>query len=265
MSAPRLLALLLALGLWAAAGHAAAQPESAPPAPEQTESEQTESAPTESEQKEAAAKTDAPLQQRSLWQRLRGRLRSEAQILEAPSPIGEISIGQADAPIVMVEYSSLTCPHCSAFHALNLPRIKAQYVAPGHLRILFRHFPFDPQGTAGAMLAQCAAPAQRAGFLDVLFVRQRDWVLADEPMQELQKFARAIGMTEDAVLACWRNEEILAGIRQMQKDAYEVLEVRSTPTFFINGKRYEGNMRFAKFAEAFAPFLPDDAVAGDAP
>ena len=217
------------------------------------------------EASETATKTDAPPSESSLWQRLRARFRTEADILETPNPLGEIAIGRADAPIVMVEYSSLSCPHCSAFHALILPRLKQDYVVPGHLRILFRHFPFDPQGTAGAMLAQCVPPAQRAGFLDILFVRQRDWVLSEDPMGRLQNYARAIGMSEDAVLACWRDEEILAGIRTMQKDAYEVLEVRSTPTFFINGERYAGNMPVADFAKAFARFLPEDAGAGDAP
>ena len=93
---------------------------------------------------------------------------SNAGALETPNPMGEIVLGRADAPVTIVEYSSLTCPHCGAFHRDTLPKLKKQYIDSGQVKIYFRPFPFDPYATAGAMLAQCVAPAAQVNFLDVL-------------------------------------------------------------------------------------------------
>ena len=166
---------------------------------------------------------------------------SNAGALETPNPMGEIVLGRADAPVTIVEYSSLTCPHCGAFHRDTLPKLKTQYIDSGQVKIYFRPFPFDPYATAGAMLAQCVAPAAQVNFLDVLFKRQMQWIQSEKPMDELQKLARQAGLSESDFVVCLKDESKLESIRQMQSAAAEELGVRSTPTFFINGEKLEGN------------------------
>ena len=181
---------------------------------------------------------------------------SNAGALETPNPMGEIVLGRADAPVTIVEYSSLTCPHCGAFHRDTLPKLKKQYIDSGQVKIYFRPFPFDPYATAGAMLAQCVAPAAQVNFLDVLFKRQMQWIQSEKPMDELQKLARQAGLSESDFVVCLKDESKLESIRQMQSAAAEELGVRSTPTFFINGEKLEGNRGLDEFDKRIKPLLP---------
>ena len=181
---------------------------------------------------------------------------SNAGALETPNPMGEIVLGRADAPVTIVEYSSLTCPHCGAFHRDTLPKLKKQYIDSGQVKIYFRPFPFDPYATAGAMLAQCVAPAAQVNFLNVLFKRQMQWIQSEKPMDELQKLARQAGLSESDFVVCLKDESKLESIRQMQSAAAEELGVRSTPTFFINGEKLEGNRGLDEFDKRIKPLLP---------
>lgn len=181
---------------------------------------------------------------------------SNAGALDTPNPLGEISLGAADAPVTIIEYSSLTCPHCGAFHRETLPKLKKQYIDSGLVKIYFRPFPFDPYATAGAMLAQCVAPSARVNFLDILFKRQQQWIQSEQPMDELQALARQAGLSEADFVVCLKDETTLQGIRQMQAAAAEELGVRSTPTFFINGEKLEGNRGLDEFDKRIKPLLP---------
>ena len=181
---------------------------------------------------------------------------SNAGALETPNPMGEIVLGRANAPVTIVEYSSLTCPHCGAFHRDTLPKLKKQYIDSGQVKIYFRPFPFDPYATAGAMLAQCVAPAAQVNFLNVLFKRQMQWIQSEKPMDELQKLARQAGLSESDFVVCLKDESKLESIRQMQSAAAEELGVRSTPTFFINGEKLEGNRGLDEFDKRIKPLLP---------
>ena len=175
--------------------------------------------------------------------------------LEAPNPLGEIVLGDTNAPVTIVEYSSLTCPHCGAFHRETLPDLKKQYVDKGLVKIYFRPFPFDPYATAGAMLTHCVAPKARVTFLDILFKRQQQWIQAEKPMDALQGMAKQAGLSEGDFVVCLKDQNRLDGIRQVQTAAAEELGVRSTPTFFINGEKLEGNQPLASFEKVLKPLL----------
>jgi len=175
--------------------------------------------------------------------------------LEAPNPLGEIMLGDSDAPVTIVEYSSLTCPHCGAFHRETLPDLKEKYIDKGLVKIYFRPFPFDPYATAGAMLAHCVAPKARVTFLDILFKRQQQWIQAEQPMDVLQGMAKQAGLSEGDFVVCLKDQNRLDGIRQIQTAAAEKLGVRSTPTFFINGEKLAGNQPLAAFEKLLKPLL----------
>ncbi len=178
--------------------------------------------------------------------------------LTTPNPLGEVMLGAANAPVTIIEYSSLTCPHCAAFHAETLPLLKTQYIDKGLVKILFRPFPFDPYATAGAMLVQCVADHQRVTFLDILFQRQSTWMSAQDPTAALQAIARQAGLSDDDFVVCLKDQKIFKGVRMMQKAATEQLGVRSTPTFFINGKKLEGNHPIADFEKILKPLVADN-------
>ena len=176
--------------------------------------------------------------------------------LQSPNPAGEIVLGAADAPITIIEYSSLTCGHCAAFHSYTLPQLKEKYVDTGLVQFKFRPFPFDPYAMAGAMLVYCVAPPRRVALLDVLFLRQSSWAATTDPMTNLQKLVQQAGLSEADFVVCLKDETLLTAIRDVQRTAAQQLGVRSTPTFFINGRKLEGNHPLSEFEKYIAPLLP---------
>ena len=177
--------------------------------------------------------------------------------LETPNPLGEIVLGRDDAPVTIVEYSSLTCPHCGAFHRDTLPALTEKYIDRGLVKIYFRPFPFDPYATAGAMLAHCVNPSARVSFLDILFKRQEQWIQDENPINALQAMAKQAGLSESDFVVCLKDQKRLDGIREIQSRAAEELGVRSTPTFFVNGDKLEGNQPLAAFEKMLKPLLAD--------
>jgi protein-disulfide isomerase len=123
----------------------------------------------------------------------------------APAPSGKVdmaklleegalpdkTIGNADAPVTIVEYASMTCSHCATFHVETLPAIKEKYIDTGKARLVFREFPFDPRAEAGFMLARCADDKYFA-MVDVLFKQQRTWAAADNAREALLQIARLL-------------------------------------------------------------------------
>jgi len=167
--------------------------------------------------------------------------------LEEPNPLGEITIGDANAPIKIYEYSSLTCGHCAAFHKEVLPDLKKQYVDKGLVQFYFRPFPLDPYAMTGAMLVQCAIPQARLAFLETLFKRQLQWVRSDDPLNSLRAYAKQAGMSGENFVMCLQSEANLTAVRSMYTAAKDELGVQSTPTFFVNGEKVAGNIGLEAF------------------
>lgn len=165
-----------------------------------------------------------------------------ADDLMASGPLPEKMLGEADAPVTIVEYASMTCGHCANFHTGTLPAIKEKYIDTGKVRLVFREFPLDPRATAASMLARCAGDDQFFPMVDVLFKQQTTWARADDARPPLLQIARLAGFTQDSFEACLKNQELLDKIAEIRRRAAEDFGVNSTPTFFINGERYAGNM-----------------------
>ncbi len=186
---------------------------------------------------------------------------SQEQASDAPSAamaLDEIVLGNPDAPVTMIEYASLTCPHCGAFHNETLPILKREYIDTGKLKIFLRPFPFDGVATAGSMLVYCVAPEMRLNFLTMLFERQSVWLVSPEPIKELEKLARFAGLSEMDFRVCLKDEAIFNGIRDIQKAAHEREKVQSTPTFFIRGERIEGNQSVDVFRDVINKYVPSE-------
>jgi protein-disulfide isomerase len=167
----------------------------------------------------------------------------------------ERSLGADDAPVTMIEYSSLTCPHCAEFHATTLPKIKEQYITPGKLRLVYRDFPLDPLATAAAMLPHCVAPDRYFGLLEGLFRSQSTWASSQEPAKELERLSRFAGLSPAAFQSCINNKELLQAIQQRAAAAREEYGITSTPTFIIDGKKIVGATKFEEFQKAIDEHL----------
>lgn len=161
-----------------------------------------------------------------------------ARLLE-PGPLEDKVLGDADAPVTIVEYASMTCGHCGNFHNNTLPTIKERYIDTGKAKLILREFPFDPRAEAGAMLARCADNNFFA-MSDVLFKQQNSWVPVDNAREALLRLARLGGFTQESFEACLTNQELLDDVRSVRARAQNDFGVNSTPTFFINGNKYAG-------------------------
>ena len=170
--------------------------------------------------------------------------------LDQPPEFGERALGEADAPVTIIEYASATCPHCASFPVDTFPALKEEFIDTGKVRFIFREFPFDDLALAAFMLARCAPEERYFPIVDVLFEEQQSWTR--EPREELLKIARMAGFTEESFNQCLENEEIAEGILEIRSTGAEQYGVDSTPTFFVNGTVIEGNQPIERFREAIA-------------
>ncbi len=161
-----------------------------------------------------------------------------AKLLEAGS-LPEQVLGKADAPVTIVEYASMTCPHCAHFHETTLPEIKTKYIDTGKARLIMREFPFDPRAEAGFMLARCSND-KYFPMVDVLFKQQNNWVRAQDAQSALLQISKLAGFSQESFNACLTNQKLLDDIRAVRTRGADEFKVDSTPTFFINGDRYAG-------------------------
>jgi len=180
----------------------------------------------------------------------------------APAPAAggrvEMAMGPADAKVTVVEYMSLTCPHCAAFHRDVLPQIKTTYVDTNKIRLIFRDFPLDGVAYGAAIVARCMGEesvGRYHGFVDILFRQQDRWARAPEPLGEVKRLAQVAGMSGEAFDACLKNEKIATTILQMRQEAVDKYRIGSTPSFLVNGKLLEGGQLFAEFQKIVNPLL----------
>jgi protein-disulfide isomerase len=174
--------------------------------------------------------------------------------LMKPSPLGEMSMGDEKAPITVIEYASMTCPHCAHFSEVTYPELKKRYIDTGKVRFIFREFPLDQLAAAGFILARCAGPDKFFPLVETLFAQQRDWVV-QRPLAPLMAIAKQAGLSQQAFEACLDNKEMLEGMEKVRNQAAEKFGVNSTPTFFVNGKRLAGALSIEEMEKEFAPYL----------
>ena len=141
-------------------------------------------------------------------------------------------IGKADAPNVIVDYFSLTCPHCANFHAAIFPVIKSTWIDTGKARFIYRHYPSDSIATHASQLVECAGPKKFFDAIGVLFHSQVDWLTASDPEGEMVKTLNKAGLPSDKCLA---NDQLLDKVIEDVQSG-QLLGVKATPTVIINGE-----------------------------
>ena len=178
--------------------------------------------------------------------------------LAKPGPDGDVVLGSAKAPVTIIEYASMTCPHCAHFSATTFPELKKRYIDTGKVRFIFREFPFDKLAAAAFMLARCAKKTggdkEYMAVVETLFAKQDEWVV-DKPLAPLQNIAKQFGFTDASFNACLTNQKVLDAIQTVRDRAVDKLGVDSTPTFFINGKKVVGDVPIDTLAKVINPYL----------
>ncbi|WP_068080855.1 DsbA family protein [Polycladidibacter stylochi] len=169
--------------------------------------------------------------------------------LMQPSPLGDMALGEKNAPVTIVEYASLTCSHCATFHNTTYAKLKEKYIDTGKVHFIFREFPLDTVAAAGSMLVRCSAPEKQLTVLGTMFHEQRNWAFTDNPYGALLKMGKQIGLSEKEVESCLTNQKILDGLTATREHASKVLGVNSTPTFFINGEKVSGALSIDQISE----------------
>jgi protein-disulfide isomerase len=179
-----------------------------------------------------------------------------AELEQAAPEGGDFMIGSDKAPVTIIEYASMTCPHCAHFSATTFPELKQRYIDTGKVRFTLRAFPLDALAAAGFMLAVCGGKEKYMPMLEVLFAKQPDWIVK-EPLPPLKSIAKQFGFTEDQFNQCLANQKVLDGVQQVRDHAVEKLGVNSTPTFFVNGKKLTGDLSIEQLAKEIDPYLKD--------
>jgi protein-disulfide isomerase len=174
-----------------------------------------------------------------------------------PVSLPDMGLGPANAAVTIVEFASMTCPHCAAFNEQVFPKIKSEYIDTGKVRYIFREFPLDIKAAAGSMLSRCIANGDAPKYFavtDMLFRSQNDWVTKNTT-ETLTRIGKQAGLSQQQVETCLKDQALLDKIAADQKYASEVLRVDSTPTFFINGEKIKGEASFEEFAKKINPLL----------
>ncbi len=163
------------------------------------------------------------------------------------APLPDMVLGDGDAPIEIVEYASMTCHHCAAFHLDTLPLLKERYLDTGRARLVFREFPLDRAALTAAAIARCAGRERFFSFIHVLFETQHSWAHAADAVAAIERILRMSGQPPDMVAACLENRAIVDGILAVRLDGDRRYDIRSTPTFVIAGEVHAGHLSFEQF------------------
>lgn len=171
-----------------------------------------------------------------------------ATVGEQPPPYEDDKVmGDPNAPVAMVEYASLTCPHCANFHNNILAEIKKTYIDTGKVKLVYRDFPLNEPALRAAQLARCIPPQNFFGMIDLLYRNQEDWAFVADPVAELGKIAGAAGIDDAKFDACLKDQAMADFIVARAQEGQEKFGVASTPHFFINGRKIVGAQPFEEF------------------
>ncbi len=167
-------------------------------------------------------------------------------------------IGKSNAPITIIEYSSLSCSHCANFYTKTLGRIEKEYIDTGKVRFVFRDFPLNEPALKAAMLVSCAKPENKTKFTNVLFGTQTNWAANKNYLEILENIAKLGGMKGEDFNKCMKNTIVERNMVESRFFAAKVLDINATPTFYINNEKHDGNIDFATFSKIIDEKLPKE-------
>lgn len=170
----------------------------------------------------------------------------------------DMVLGKDDAPVTIIEYASMSCSHCATFHNNTFAELKEKYIDTGKVKFVFRDFPLNDPALRGAMLTRCSGDKEKFyKFKDVLFSTQNNWATKKDYLEILSNIAKIGGMTGEEFDKCESDKALEENILKIRFYAANVLQVRSTPTFFINSEKHEGAMKIDYFDREIEKIIGD--------
>ena len=172
--------------------------------------------------------------------------------------------GSPNAPVTLIEYASMTCPHCAAFQKDVVPQLVADYVDTGKVKLIFREYPLDGAARLASALARCETGDKFFSFIDLLFRNQDKWIhdfngdqqiTREDIVEGLQQMGRFAGMSSEQVESCIENKDNLAIVDANWQEAQTRYGVDSTPTFVIAGQVRKGEMTYDALKKILDPLL----------
>jgi protein-disulfide isomerase len=171
-----------------------------------------------------------------------------------PGPLPELSQG-VDTGVPVVEYGSLTCPHCATFALEALPKLKKAYIDTGKVRFIFREFSRNPLDVAAFMLARCVGDDKALAAIDLLFAEQEKWAFVDKPLEPLIAAMRPAGLSHDKAIECLKDNSKAQALQTIAKVATDLVKLEGTPTFIIDGKVYGGELTYDQLEAILQPLV----------
>jgi protein-disulfide isomerase len=193
----------------------------------------------------------------SPWSLVGDALAQSAEDINKAGPLGDMVLGSKDAPVTIIEYASMTCPHCATFTKDVFPKLKSDYIDTGKVRFIFREFPLDQVALAASALARCVAKDDTQKFftiIDVLFKQQNE--LVSDALGTINRVGKQAGFSEQMIKDCVQSDPtVQKGILDTREHAYTKLKVNSTPSFFVNGSLVKGETSIEGFEKLIKPLL----------
>jgi protein-disulfide isomerase len=163
--------------------------------------------------------------------------------LMAPGPLGERAMGKPTAPVTVIEYVSLTCPHCANFQKTLFARFKKEFIDTGKVRYIVREFPIGHTSGTAAIINRCAPEDKYFFLLGLFLTRQPEWVSQEVRPDAIYAVAKSSGMSRETFDKCLTNQTIIDGLTEVKQRGRQ-FNVIGTPTFFINGRKAQGEVTF---------------------
>jgi protein-disulfide isomerase len=169
-------------------------------------------------------------------------------------PLPEMSLGRANAPVTIVQYASLTCPHCRAFHRETFPEFKRTYIDTGKVRFIMREFPIGKQSGQATIALRCAPPDKYFTLYGKFMEQQNSWVSQEVRLEPIFAVAKQVGMTQAQFDSCLKNQAMIDGLKWV-KDRGRTLGIIGTPNFFVQGKLVKKTLTMSDIREMVEPLL----------
>ena len=149
-------------------------------------------------------------------------------------------LGDPGASVTIIEFASLSCPHCAEFHKTRFDWLKENYIDTGKVRFIFRDFPLNRPALLGSMVAHCADPSKYFAYLSLLFKNQEKWAFSQPVEEQLVKLARVSGMGQEKLLNCLQDEALAEKIIQSRLESQNTYNIESTPSFLVGDQLIVG-------------------------
>lgn len=179
-------------------------------------------------------------------------------------PLDDMAEGSVDAPVTVIEFASLTCPHCAHFQKETFPLLKRDFIDTGKIRFIFREFPLDSYAVDAAILARCSGTENYFKVLGKLFAEQPQWMPAPGPISEVSRkatqdrlanYGEDFGVDEKKYQACLNNKPLKDHLANRMDEARSRYQVNGTPAIVVNGK-LTSSPSYAEVAKAINEAMP---------